>query len=574
MTGDDKHDEDGLDPWAELESAENPNLDPEGGFEQPEAEQSDALVSDWLTDDTDVDGDASAPLGVFVPDELPDETPDQEPDGVPDLAGFLPESIEVDAADDPADGVGHHAVIADMTETGVEATDDSEQATAATVVPVTLPPEPSVRKKKGGWGQLAGVVFGGLLAIPVTLGILIWGLRQDPLNLVKHVPESAAFLFPAELRGSEGRSLPPPVGDVMAPTLDDVPVVAVDEPPMPDASQTDDPELGSGDTADTASVPDAVDLAVTVPPNESEPESPVMQPDGDKPDSSAATEPPDGLSLSEPAAVEPSTGSETAMPDDTAVAAVAPADSHLPDPLEVPAPIVPAEPTMSQSLGEPAGDEGAPLDFAPIEESAASARTALEALAAVDREPHVATDPARDRERTVLLVDWYRQLAAVAEAHAGLERAAADFGRPLAGSPEALRAVQREIVADPGRLEQLARLSRNWFSYPGRQTSGVMLPAVMAGTRQVGPYWCSTVTMAEADGRTRDIAVVSRTEPAAVPGDAVLVTGLIIDGDVVWASDVGPATQEGLAAAGFDAAAEAESATEPPVADPFAAPDP
>jgi hypothetical protein len=35
--------------------------------------------------------------------------------------------------------------------------------------------------------------------------------------------------------------------------------------------------------------------------------------------------------------------------------------------------------------------------------------------------------------------------------------------------------------------------------------------------------------------------VLSRSEPSAVPGETVLVTGLVIDEGVLWASEVRPA---------------------------------
>jgi hypothetical protein len=74
-----------------------------------------------------------------------------------------------------------------------------------------------------------------------------------------------------------------------------------------------------------------------------------------------------------------------------------------------------------------------------------------------------------------------------------------------------------------------------------------VIPAVLAGVRHVGPYWCSTVTVADGGDRTRDVAVISRSEPAAGPGDAVLVTGLIVDGDTLWASDMRSAVAEAAA---------------------------
>jgi hypothetical protein len=85
------------------------------------------------------------------------------------------------------------------------------------------------------------------------------------------------------------------------------------------------------------------------------------------------------------------------------------------------------------------------------------------------------------------------------------------------------------------------------------------MPATFSGVRRVGPYWCSRVSIAEAGGATRELSVISRVEPAAAPGDAVVIMGLVMDGGVLWASDLRSA------AAGDEPAAAVE-------ADPFGRP--
>jgi hypothetical protein len=64
------------------------------------------------------------------------------------------------------------------------------------------------------------------------------------------------------------------------------------------------------------------------------------------------------------------------------------------------------------------------------------------------------------------------------------------------------------------------------------------MPATFSGARRVGPYWCSRVSIAEAGGASRELSVISRIEPVALPGDAVIVMGLVMDGGVLWASEL------------------------------------
>jgi hypothetical protein len=178
----------------------------------------------------------------------------------------------------------------------------------------------------------------------------------------------------------------------------------------------------------------------------------------------------------------------------------------------------------------PAVPEPEPLDTSGLERAVAEASTALEAVQSV-------ADPA-DPARKALLVEWYKQLVRVAEELAMLERVAADSGRPLAATPEVAAAHHHRILAAPERLDDLARLARNWLAYNRREGDGIVMPATFAGARQVGPYWYSRVSMAEAGGRSREVAVISRAEPAAAAGDAVLISGLVLDGDLLWAADM------------------------------------
>jgi deoxyribodipyrimidine photo-lyase len=157
-------------------------------------------------------------------------------------------------------------------------------------------------------------------------------------------------------------------------------------------------------------------------------------------------------------------------------------------------------------------------------------------------------DPA-DPARKTLLVDWYRQMARVAEELAMLEHVAADSGRPFPAIPTAAADLGGRVLATPQLADDLARLARNWLAYSRRDGDGVVMPATLSAARRVGPYWCSRVAIAEAGGASRELSVISRIEPTALPGDAIIVMGLVMDGGVLWASDVRSATAVAPAAA-------------------------
>lgn len=361
---------------------------------------------------------------------------------------------------------------------------DGEAAAAA---PAKRPARAKAQKKSG-FGQMLGVVLGGAMAIPITLAILIWGFKKDPFKVTKHVPDSVAFLLPAQFQKGYVKPLEGGPDLSAAPSLDDLP------------------------SAETA----AVDAATEAAPGDVA---------GGEPD------------LTDEPAMEQPAG-EPAPPEEPGTGEVATAE-----PTEEPAATEPPP-------APPAAPEPPPLDTAAVDRAVDDAATALAALQAV-------ADPT-DPVRKTLLIDWYKQLARMAEELALLEREAADTGRPLTATPDNVGAVHAAVVATPGLVDDLERLSRNWLAYAKRGSDGVVMPAAFGGARRVGPYWRSEMTIAEAGGKSRDVTVITRTEPAALPGDMVLVTGVVLAGDVVWGSDVRPAKA--------DVAAE-------PAGDPFATPD-
>jgi len=517
--------------------------DPEAvrvGFGESGIIDDDAPAS--ATDPDDVASPATA--DAFGWDEVEVEsTVESAPFGVvgaePDDHGG--EEVEFDAtaqATDP-DDVGFTGVAGDLA---------AAAAGGAAAIVTGTKPAGRQRARKGGLGQIIGIALGGLLALPITFAILIWGFRKDPLQIVRHVPESMAFLFPQELVA--GVRPAPAVGD--GPTLDDVPAVASAD----EAAVIHEEPVSQEQPGEPATQADGQDLVAMVAPqaetSADTPADPVMSSDTAASDGSVAD------AVLDPLTTEPA-GESAAGGDPLAVAAPMP-DAAAVDPfadLAAPLPLAsePLAPVAPQEPAAPPSPE--PLDLSAVESAVAAADEAFRAVEAVGDD--VDPDPARQaRRRNRLLVDWYRQVSVVAEELAALERLAADTGRPLEGPPEAVARLQAAAVGDTARLGDLSRLARDWLAYRGRSTSGVMMPAVLAGVRHVGPYWCSTVMVGEAGDRTRELVVISRSEPAVALGETVLVTGLIVDGDTLWASDVRPAA----------------AAVETTTIDPFAAPAP
>jgi hypothetical protein len=181
-----------------------------------------------------------------------------------------------------------------------------------------------------------------------------------------------------------------------------------------------------------------------------------------------------------------------------------------------------------------------PLDLERLGAAIAEAQAAFEAVTAVD-DP---SDPVRRR----LLAKWYRSLAGYAEELAAVERLAAETGRPFDAAVEQGEAIRAGLADHPQLLAELSRLTRDWIAYAKRPSDGVVAPATFVMARRVGPYWRSQLSLAATDKLpARELVVLTRAEPAVAPGDEVVIVGLAVDDDVVWASDLRPAA----AGAGF-----------------------
>jgi len=175
-----------------------------------------------------------------------------------------------------------------------------------------------------------------------------------------------------------------------------------------------------------------------------------------------------------------------------------------------------------------------PLDQSGVELATERATRAFAALNTASD----SADPARDR----LLVDWYKSLAHLGEQLVTLETMAADTGRPSWGTPTAAADLLDSICVSEGSVMDLDRLGRMWLTTEKRRGNGISLVATLGGSRQVGPYWCTRVIAAggNADGSDRSLSIISRLAPPADPGERVVLSGVLFDGNAIWAADMRP----------------------------------
>lgn len=574
------------------------------GFESPE---DDAFVDAWLNDAAEESPGSSdeqapvTPLSVFAPDDPSDQSDMSETAGVAADSVWTDDSsaIEIgtgqsgvsvasdidalghgnddefapaaepmfgtvhtdDAADEAAESIaafeaveaegdGEHPA-ADVIDFGAAAAGAAVGAVAlagdGASAAVALTPDSTGKgkpRKRGLLGGLLGVVFGGLLAIPVVLGMLIglmWMGWQDTVGIRKWMPDQLAFLLPQPRSSAVAVAPVAPLAET-APSLDALPAVdaaaaapVADPVPSADESEqvvaTDEPALTDTAQIETASTETVSPETVASMDPTAESAEPALE-DAD------AVPMEDGLTNSAAVAgADPLATAPAPAPLDD-LAAIAPPQPPLEPAFE------PAQPAALETIA-PVIPEPEPLDQGSLEAAVADAASALDAVQAV-------SDPS-DPTRKTLLVDWYKQLARTAQELATLEHVAADSGRPLGETPAAVADLGGRILATPELADDLARLARNWLTYSRREGDGVVMPATFTGVRRVGPYWCSRVSIAEAGGATRELSVISRVEPAAAPGDAVVIMGLVMDGGVLWASDLRSAAVGGEPAAAVEA---------------------
>jgi hypothetical protein len=489
-----------------------------------DGDAADALVEDWLSEGDGMADPAVPPLSVFAPEDAAAGSSSIEIGTGASAIGLHGEPQQEEIGDPFAEISGSGAGEAAAEWPGIDAAADAATAAepdeggfplvettgAAAVVaastaggvkkPVKRPAKPA--KKAGGIGQLVGIMLGGVMAIPITLGILLYGLGKDPFGVAKAVPPQAAFLLPQKFRPGYKRPAPARSDVAGGSALDNLPTIEPVEPEPP-APESVEPSVDEPPAVEPSAV---VDSDAVVPP------------------------PPD--TVSEPA---PEPLLDTVAVDGPGVETPGFEPPGL-DGLGVePEPAAPAQP--------PAPPEPPPLDTLALDEAVGDAAALCAALGAVDDK--------ENRAYKLLRTRWYRALARVAEELVAVENAAAITGRPLASPPDNVAALHGQLGGRASLAAELAALAPDWLAYEKRGSDGVVVPVNFGSSRRVGPYWSSRVTLTAADGTSRDLTVVSRAEPAAIAGDRLVVTGVALDGAVIWAADVRPAADGGDLSAGF-----------------------
>jgi len=436
--------------------------------------------------------DAPDPFAAFAGDAA------AEPDA--EVLAFVAEPSAFDEAIEEGDDLADHDAAADAFGMAAAAAAAGHAVPAGTAKPRAASAKRAAadrRKKPSIVGQLLGVVAGGALAIPITLAILVWGFGRDPFGLTPLVPESLSFLVPAKFRpGGLGGDAIDRAG---ASSLD---AIVVDPP------SADDPAAEPMAAADP---PPDTDLADAEPSSEPEPAEPTDL-------AVAAPLPAAGLDESgdDPLMDLLNEEDETDRAAAAGVAAVASLPASPPEPAFPPEPPAPPEPE--------------PLDLDDLDAALAVAAARLEKVTAID-------DPS-DPARRLLLAEWYRDLAGYAQELVNLEALAIETGRPFEPAGERAMGVHAALAEHPELLAELAVLTHAWVSYTKRASDGLIVPATFVEARRVGPYWRSRIMLSDSGQPAPELVVLSRAEPVVSPGDAVLVTGLILDDDVIWAADL------------------------------------
>jgi hypothetical protein len=180
-------------------------------------------------------------------------------------------------AGEPAEEMGFDEAVAVGAAAGA--------AVVAAAPKKSAPPMPKAKPpKQGGMGQMIGVVLGGLMALPITYAILVWGFGKDPFKFTKSVPPEFAFLLPAKFQpGFRGGGFSTPKID-RAKSLDDVPqsdTAVPHEQPADSTAEESPVEPEAMERLDSPIVeelkPDGGDLAVAPEPAE-EPSAPSPPP--------------------------------------------------------------------------------------------------------------------------------------------------------------------------------------------------------------------------------------------------------------------------------------------------------
>lgn len=427
---------------------------------------------------------------VFVPDASPDEAGE---DAATVLGEHLTDEGE-QAADSPSESALFNAVVEESTGfegigPGSESYAGDSQgggeaaALAAELAAVTAAAgntrSHGTRASGGGLRQVAGIVLGGVLAIPVAYAILLWGFQRDPFRIARALPEPVRALLPARVRSARPPSRMPSLDSLPPPATERLQPAAMDGLP-PAAVHGLKPPATDGVIVDAAAIASA-------------------EPQPGLPGGGVAAAP---TASPRPVSV-PAVEGGTAPPADAGPRATGqqPIDRTL-----LASAIARAEAAAGALTG---GDGGVDRERLLVDWYRALA-AAVEIVVDLDKDPGAASAP---------LVAPHRELTGAALREADGGNRVADL-RALGAMWLERSDRETEGVVLVGVLHRTTEQAAVWSSQVVLEEAGDVVPA----------------------GAPRRVVVVSRRPPAAAVGDTVFVAGVILDAGVVWAADVwGPA---------------------------------
>jgi len=140
---------------------------------------------------------------------------------------------------------------------------------------------------------------------------------------------------------------------------------------------------------------------------------------------------------------------------------------------------------------------------------------------------------------------WYRDLAVAAERLVALDEAARTAGTPLVAPGDELGLGEFSGGNADALSDDVDRSGRAWLDDDDRGSDGGVVVGILESVAERSALWSSRVRLAspggeDGDRAARTMVVLSRRPPRAVPGERVVVAGVIVADGVVWAADVWP----------------------------------
>lgn len=211
---------------------------------------------------------------------------------------------------------------------------------------------------------------------------------------------------------------------------------------------------------------------------------------------------------------------------------------------------VPAISGGSLPLDETSGGERPPedallaaADLALLEMATTRAGVMLESVLGVPED-------APDSMRKAALVDWYKSLAAVGEEAVAAEQMMAESGRSTASVAQPLAGMVHRISENPTAYAEFGELAQQWMKATKRDSQGIVVPGRVAGVRQVGSIWSSTLHAGVDGAESPMVTVLSRRPPAMEEGTEVVAVGVVVAGEVMWAASFVTRDADGSTPAG------------------------